>query len=349
MPSTSRSLLRFSFLLLLATVFVQGFLPVKQVTDSAAFKGQRVENLAVRSNGEILVTVSSPVAAVYQVSPSNAYPPIRVASFPKSKGAFGIVELGSNKFYVATSSSTTKNVVAKSSHLFEIDMSAFKASQGKPLPSTSIRRVADLPNARFPNGVTAATSPSSSVILVADSRVGCVWRVDSKSGDVTRINEATGSFESLDGTSLGINGVKVVKILGQRFLFYTNTATSSVYKVLIKPLGALNGPVMRISSSDAVTYDDFDVTSDGDVYVVSPGGGLYNYASGSGPDDGGDPAPLASLVDTSTGALRTPTSVRFGRGSGQKFLYVTTNTKSGDGGVVSVDVSIRLVRRFNCG
>ncbi|KAJ9615180.1 hypothetical protein H2200_001254 [Cladophialophora chaetospira] len=330
MFTSLRPMLFFCFQLFISAILSQGFLEVDQITQRADFQGLTLENLAVRSNNQILVTTSSPHASLYQISPSHAYPPVKVASFPNVKAAHGIVELTPNKFYVIGTDSTISKTVPKSSHVFEVDMTSFRAANGNVVRPAKVHKVADLPRASFPSDVTVTLS-SSTVILVADERAGHVWRVDISTGEVTQIREDA-SMSALGGTGVGINGIKVVQSCGNRYLYYTNTSKKSLYQALIKPLGAIDGPPQTLLGG--IAYSDFDVDSNGVVYLTSSGGGLYNV--GAGPSAGDDSQAPSSLVDQ--GALAGATSVRFGRGNNKQILYVTTNTKAG-GSVSSVDTS----------
>jgi hypothetical protein len=68
--------------------------------------GTWVENIAVRSNGKLLVTLLSQ-PDVYQVNPSGTESPSLVYSFPGASGALGIAELGTDVFAVVAGNWST--------------------------------------------------------------------------------------------------------------------------------------------------------------------------------------------------------------------------------------------------
>lgn len=89
----------------------------------------KVENLAVRSNGQILATRASPHAQPRQIDPSNTTAPILVEQFEGASGCLRISENGHDVFYVATGKFTTYPTYTRvkgSFDLYEVYMNFFE-------------------------------------------------------------------------------------------------------------------------------------------------------------------------------------------------------------------------------
>lgn len=72
-----------------------------QVHNITRFDDIKFENLAVRSNGQILVTISAPLANLYLVDPLKIRPPVLIHAFPTLEHLTGIYESERDVFYVA--------------------------------------------------------------------------------------------------------------------------------------------------------------------------------------------------------------------------------------------------------
>lgn len=68
-----------------------------------------IENIAVRSNGQLLVTLLT-VPELYQVDPAGAQEPKLVYRFPQALGLFGIAELETDVFGVISSNFTAGKI-----------------------------------------------------------------------------------------------------------------------------------------------------------------------------------------------------------------------------------------------
>lgn len=142
--------------------------------------GTWVENLAIRSNGGILVDfgTSPQVAYVDPAAPEGKEAPI-IATFPApATGALGIAELTPDVFYVATSAvgfaGPTPNGTGQ---IWEIDMRKYDKRQ-----EAKVTLVANLTESVFLNGVAALGDMKT--LLVADPEKGLIWNVNVQTGDV---------------------------------------------------------------------------------------------------------------------------------------------------------------------
>ena len=292
-------------------------------------KGTWVENLVIRGDGNALVTIIT-APQVQLVSTTNSTAPVLVAEIPGVAGTLGIVELGYDVFYVVAGNWSTKTFRSTPGtySIWEVDM-----RHGKP-QDTKLRKVADLPEAGFLNGL-AVVNPVCGTLLVADSYNSAVWSVNAYTGAVdVAINDTSMSILPDAITPLGINGLFV----RDDYLYYTNTNRASFNRIPIDPLtGKARGPAQTIQLvNDVTTYgtDDFALDFDGNAWITAdlqselgllPDAVGENSTAFRHPQDPNFEIVAGSPTDQRIAGL---TAARFGirkadlkRGS----LYITTN------------------------
>jgi sugar lactone lactonase YvrE len=197
------------------------------------------------------------------------------------------------------------------------------------------------PNSSFLNGVIAIPGVSDAV-LVSDSILGVVGRLDISTGIFDTSAFAFPEMTPIPGGSFGINGIK----LHDGYLYWTNSNAATIYRVAITSKGFLvKGAKPQVVSnlSKSVSFlDDFAFSSDGYIYATS------NFDNS------------VVRIDTKTGKWKTvvggihdmtvagSTAVAFGNGKlGQKKMFVSTSgalampvdgTKTEGAKVVAVDL-----------
>ncbi|KAF6788471.1 hypothetical protein CSOJ01_15000 [Colletotrichum sojae] len=312
----ARPSLTFRLLSLLATSSALTARPVAQVP------GTWFENLAIRLNGNILLTTCySPSAGLRELSaPGLNSSQLRSHPAPQSVNCLlGITETTPDVFVLAASNvSFSTGGERGAAALFAINF-----NHGlDPQPAL----VASLPDAVLLNG--AASVPENlHVVLVADSILGQAWRVDTRTGDVgvgVRVPEM--GADQNDGPATGINGLKI----RGGYLWWTNSATTTLYKIRLTPEGraACGAEVERVAVLSASVADDF-VFGPGDGNVAWVATNRDGRVFSVGPDGNGEPVVDDALV---AGA----SALEFGRTERDaKTLYVTTVA----GNVVAVDTA----------
>lgn len=279
-----------------------------QVEDIWDFpKGTWVENLAVRGNGKILTTLlTSP--QVYQVDPDKKAPATLVHTFNGFRGCLGIVEQKPDIFYVVVGNGTFQIFpdTAGSFTVFKLDVSKFVPG-GNP---ATVTKVASFPQSSYFNGITT-TSPSSNILLIADSGAGAVWSLNVDTAATAKVSTDP-LFSPTSTPPTGVNGVKV----RQSTLFFTNTQQQIYGSAPIDTAtGAFTGTAKAVNSGLA-GLDDFQLDAAGDTYFA-----------------GNDQLRLRPVVGTngqvivasSDPLLQGSTAVQFGRReSDRKSLYVST-------------------------
>ena len=169
----------------------------------------------------------------------------------------------------------------------------------------SVRRLADLPDALFLNGMTLHPDGR---LLVAESIGGVIYAVDPASGSVAVwMQDERLRPPALDGTP-GANGIK----LHGGYAYVSVTARDQVLRAKLNG----DGPGTLEVVAERLRADDFAIDADGVLFIAThPAHSLVRLA----PD--GTRATLAAAEQGMVGS----TAAAFGRTEGdRRSLYVTT-------------------------
>ncbi|KAI1338573.1 hypothetical protein F5Y15DRAFT_121894 [Xylariaceae sp. FL0016] len=272
-----------------------------------------LENIAVRSNGDLLLTVLGyPEAAIYSVSgpASGAAPSLTtIGDFSSANYLLGIAEPAPDLF-VVVGSATDAATNGTTWPAWRLD---FRDRGGEP----AIEVIGRIDDATVLNGV-AALPENSDVVLVADSSGGLVWRLDITTGAYERaIQVPEMGFAANASSPTGVNGVKVCA----GYLYWTNSYTQTIYRVGITRDGfaAEGAEVEMVGELDATFLDDFAIGDDGIIWAATD---FDNRLFAVQPF--GQNVVVEGGVTQFT--LAGDTSAAFGRGETDKhILYVATN------------------------
>ncbi|KAK2030013.1 hypothetical protein LX32DRAFT_651854 [Colletotrichum zoysiae] len=138
------------------------------------------ENIAVRSNGKLLITMIAPYPQVYQLDPLAPNPaPELITTFPNHLAALGIDEINPDVFAVVANNFTTSagGSTPGSNTIYSLDMRTYDAD-GK----VNVSVLAQIPDAVFLNGLTTIKGGDGGKFLTSDSFKGQIFEVDIKSG-----------------------------------------------------------------------------------------------------------------------------------------------------------------------
>src|SRR3569833_189454 len=267
-----------------------------------------VENIAVRSNGQLLVTLfSSP--ELYQIDPTEKHPtPKLVATFPECLGILGITEIQEDVFAITKGNFSLTGALAPKS--FSVWKADFRNRQTPTLSS-----IVDIPEAVMLNGATTVTGKGSKFILIADSIAGVIWRVnlETQKYDIAYTETATQPTEPFP-PGFGANGVHT----RNGFLYFTK-ANRGFYRVPIHDDGTPAGPVKLFA--DLAPSDDFTFDEQGNAYVARGAADIIAKVAPTGA--------AASMNFTNENAnvlIEGNTALAFGRTLRDlSTLYVTTN------------------------
>jgi hypothetical protein len=275
-----------------------------------------VENIAVRSSGELLLTLIT-APDLYQLNPSSPTEAILIHSFPTATSLLGIAEIQPDVFAVVVGnwSITTFSTISGSYSVWKVDLRPFKLdNDGEMASKPAVTKIADIPEASFLNGMTLL-APLSTYLLIADSALGVVWRLNYLTAEyeIALDNELMKPVPNFLNVVLGINGVHT----RDGYLYFTNSFQKLFASVPISAQGTATGPYKVIAYNGL--GDDFAFDASGNAYITQ------------------DPADALELVtpegkvtvlagSTNSTILEGDTAAAFGRTRrDSETLYITTN------------------------
>ena len=269
-----------------------------------------IENLAVRSNGKILLTlVTSP--HLYQIDPIQLDPtPKRVATFPDVFGSLGITEIEEDVFAITTGNlSFITGSAPKSWSVWKADF------RGQEAAGVSMSKITHIPEAMFLNGATTV-GRKSEYLLLADSLGGVVWCVNLETSKHHAVLNYTVTQPrgTLAEGGFGVNGVHT----RDGYLYFTNT-NHGFFRVPIHDDGTKAGAFELLANF--TPCDDFTFDRKGDAIIARGAVDVIDKVS---------PAGIVTRLrydnDNAHVLIGGNTAVKFGRmESDRKTMYVTTN------------------------
>jgi sugar lactone lactonase YvrE len=215
-----------------------------------------LENLAVRADNSVLVTVLNHNELWYVPSSNDGQPvePRLLFTFPHH--AMGIVEVEPDVFYISASDIETW----RESHLYRLDLNGW--APGQAVHPESVLRFP--PPIRGLNG-SCAVAPG--IILLADSWAGLIWRVDLHVADGKPTASVWLKHDSMDHLAKlyyqqiqlpGINGVQYSP--KREYLYYTASAKRLFMRVKVDPISF--NPVGEVEVVGSGRFDDFWIDQD---------------------------------------------------------------------------------------
>ncbi|MBV8677881.1 MAG: hypothetical protein JO355_12035 [Planctomycetaceae bacterium] len=238
--------------------------PAATLTTVAVFpEGSFLENLAVRRDGSILITVLNRKEVWYLPAPRAELPvePMPVHTFAHM--TMGIVETEPDIFYVCTSDIYTTH----ESTLERLDLRDWT-------PGTAIQPQPVLEFGEPVGALNGACLVAPGVLLVADSIAGLIWRVDLAEDGMSATARVWLKHDSmafdpdnpLKPPQPGINGVRYDSRTG--FLYYTSTQRELFMRVRIdSDTKAPVGPPEFVAGG--TMSDDFCIDENAGVAYVT--------------------------------------------------------------------------------
>ncbi|KAF2175375.1 hypothetical protein K469DRAFT_683979 [Zopfia rhizophila CBS 207.26] len=214
-----------------------------------------IENIAVRSNGQLLLSVFTQ-PELRGINPLDPYPkPSLVYQFPNATGLLGTTEIEPDLFAVVTTnfSFTTGVSVPGSCTIWKVNLRN---------PTPEVRKAANIPAGGALNGIARL---SRNVVLGSDTWAGVVHRIDLDTGNSAIVihDETMKGPEALP--TFGINGIRI----HGRYLYYDNIGKGLFCRIPIDlRTGAATGPV-EIISDDVQGADDFALSETAQTAYVA--------------------------------------------------------------------------------
>ncbi|KAL6821381.1 hypothetical protein V8C40DRAFT_250210 [Trichoderma camerunense] len=283
--------------------------------------GTTVENMAVRSNGNLLVTLTS-TPELYEIDPFNPKSPKLIHHFSGNLALLGITEVSPDVFTLNAGNFSAETGLSPGS--WSVWQVAFHNEQ------TKISKVTDIPEAQFLNGMTTLES-TPNTILTADSAGGVVYSVDTHTGKY-KVALENDVFKPAPGAPLpiGVNGIRYL----DGYVYYTNSFDPLFGRVPVSKSGCATGEYKTILTG--VFGDDFAVTPQAAYVAGNPANVITEIKLD------GENKVIAGNINSSL--VAGATSVHFGRTIRDKHvLYVTTtgtvNATFVEGGkIVALDI-----------
>lgn len=276
--------------------------PVAPRTLYTFVNGTQLENIAVRSNGNLLLTrINKP--ELYEFNPSDVSSGAKLLqTFPGYVSLLGITELTPDVFaFITGNFSFPAGGVAKSFSIWTVAIHNQDYKYAK---------VADIPDATFLNGLATL---NAGAVLASDSTNGVVYRVDLKSGKYEVVlDDASFKPPAAAPIAIGINGLRI----HEEYAYYTNTFGQLFGRVRIDADGRACGAYEIIASN--FVGDDFAITPAAS-YIT---GNFQNVVTKV--DVAGKVSVVAGNINSTL--VAGATSAQFGRTWRDKnVLYVVTN------------------------
>ncbi|KAJ5851756.1 uncharacterized protein N7529_011141 [Penicillium soppii] len=261
-----------------------------------------IENSQLRPNGHLLLTTFNK-AQLYTLNPYSPTPQAElIAALPGATALTGIAQIAYDRYAVV--GGVRGSYHYDNETLYAVDLNG--------VPRVDI--IARIPDAEMLNGM-AALPWRPDVVLIADSRLGRIFRVDTRTGVVEVVFEDQALAAPANATlPIGINGLQV---FGE-FVFFTNSARNTFARIPVSGDGRVFGSVEVVAKLDAAAggddWDDFAFDGEGNAYVAQPGNAIARIGV-----DG-----IQSIVAGGGDSLDIigPTSVQIAPGG--KWAYVTT-------------------------
>ncbi|KAK0640254.1 hypothetical protein DIS24_g9508 [Lasiodiplodia hormozganensis] len=312
-----------------------------------------IENIAVRPNGNLLLTLLNPAAELHEIAftndNDNSAEARLVHHFAAYQGLLGIAETRPDAFAVIAGNYTTS---PPSWALWGVDFSG-TAEAGDNASAAKINElVPDVPGGKVLNGLTTVRqSPSSpsgydddddgdaAVLLMSDSTAGTVMRVELSSPPRIDVvlpadNRTTSPPPDDPSHATGVNGVRYQRADG--YLYFANTYRELFCRVRVDPDGEGVGQV-EVLAEGGFKGDDFALRWEGGeegglVAYVMDGvdGEMVRVVVGSGEKE------VVVLEEGGQAVEAKPTAAAWGRRAGvdEDVLYVVTRDRK----VLAVDL-----------
>lgn len=164
------------------------------------FDELRLENLHARSNGELILSpINEPVLYTLDPTKPNAEPAL-LYQFPGATAMLGQAEIAPDVFAVVAGNWTQPGSHTPGSFsVWSIDLT----TPGKP----KVKQIAALPEANALNGITSLHAGSPNIVMIADSVLGALWKLNVTSGEYKMAFDSP-LFVNITGTPIGINGLR---------------------------------------------------------------------------------------------------------------------------------------------
>ncbi|KAI6085688.1 hypothetical protein F4821DRAFT_239865 [Hypoxylon rubiginosum] len=306
----------------LVALVVPGLTEPTQIATITGTQG--LENIAVRSSGELLVT-STTSNLIFMVFPDGGRDPVAVAELDSSFNAtLGIAELTRDVFYVIGAQVNGLTMISGSAGIWKVDLRPMTLQGGAVSQPADVSLLTAIPSAQLLNGLCRLAENDTEHILISDSVAGSISRLNVETLEYETVISDETMRVTTSSIAIGIDGIRIF----QNTLYFTNINQALFASVPISLVdGTATGPIEVIA--DLSQGDDFAITPDGQKAIVAQNGLMtlasIDLSSGS-----------VQVIANST-LLSATSSLAFGRRcADSKSIYVSGSASMGDTTVGSV-------------
>ncbi|KAJ5252293.1 hypothetical protein N7489_002703 [Penicillium chrysogenum] len=240
--------------------------------------GTWFENLAVRSNGNLIATrIDSPELWSIVPSGNTSHPGhgSLLLKFPNALSTLGIAEIDHDVFAILAGNISLPGIIPTPGSFVVWTVNLTSA-----IPEAKV--LAPLPGGYFLDGMTKF---GDDLLLISDARKGIIWRLNITSGESSVALSDASMLPAPPGQAVqvGVNGLKI----WQNYVYYTSTSHEIFARVPVDGNATAVGPVEIITSG--FSFDDFILTPNGTAYLstnpqneviqVSPQGRVRLFAA----------------------------------------------------------------------
>ena len=273
-----------------------------------------LENIAVRGDGSILVTVLNRKELWYVPAPGADLPVEPILAHTFEHAVMGIVETEPDLFYVCTVAIAT---------LERIDLRHW--TPGAPMNATRVLTFDQ--SGAFLNGCCLV---APRIMLIADSVAGLIWRVDLSDDGLAATARVWLQHDSMAwdpdnplNPQPGVNGVRFAERTS--FLYYTSTVPKLFMRVAVDPVTGEPAREPEFVAGGTMA-DDFCIDEDAGVaYVTTHRENTIDLVP-LRPGNRDDPR-ISVAGEPFTEQLIGPSSAAWGRGPADygRVAYVSTD------------------------
>lgn len=228
-----------------------------------------IENIATRSNGNILFTTFDR-ARLYTLDPTETDPePRLVVQVPNITALTGIAEIAPDTFGITGGESVLEDYDFANGTAIVATVEFRKSALGTGEEEVILKTIASVPDPEILNGMRALPGRPG-WLLTADSKGGRIYRVNTFTGSVEvtlQDDRLTAGPVNVNVPPLGVNGIEV---LGD-YLYLTNSARQFYGRIRIDTMGSRRGDLeilrQETGGPAAGIYDDFALRPDGTAYI----------------------------------------------------------------------------------
>ncbi|KAF7561653.1 hypothetical protein G7046_g2488 [Stylonectria norvegica] len=288
--------------------------------------GAWLENIAIRPNGDVLLSQLYPSAEILTIrnsAESGCHTLEVVASIPVLQNINGITEVAvasGYETYVFTGGNSTSSLVPVVG-----GFSAWSLTYHGRRGHENVPKIAKISNlnskSTFLNGVTDVPG-ALGIVLIADSTLGLVGRLDVATGF---FDASAFSFQEMKPVSgatvaIGVNGIHV----RDDYLYFSNSYLVSIFRVRISTIGRSvpNATPQLVAnlSSIATFIDDFAFDPSGRAIYIATN--LDNSVARFDIETARAKIVVGALTESTVAGS---TAVAFGRCKNAHTLYVSTS------------------------